>query len=76
MRYLSVKAHLIPNPRHQFVFHAGMSGFWLMTIFIAPFIHTFQGINNLPALLIMEVSLYSNFATEFGAIAAAQTNIV
>ena len=71
----SLKIQLIPNPKHQLAFHTFMSGFWLIMMIIIPFIHTFQGSSNLAALLIMEVSLYANFATEFGSIAATQASV-
>jgi len=72
IRFVSVKSHIMPSARHQLAFHGGMSVFWLLAMAAVPFMPTFQGIASLPALLIMEVSLYANFATEFGAISATQ----
>lgn len=63
------------NPESQVKFHTVMSYFWLVAMAIVPFFKTFQGASNLPALLIMEVSLYANFATEFGSISAAQSSL-
>lgn len=56
------------------LFHIFMSYAWLACMVVIPFMHTFQGASNLPALLIMEVSLYANFATEFGSIDAARAS--
>ncbi len=56
-------------------FHTVMSYVWLVAMVAVPFIPSFQGLSNLAALLIMEVSLYANFATEFGAVDASKASV-
>lgn len=75
LTHLSVKSKVLPSAQHQLAFHSAMSVFWLVAMVIIPFLHTFQGGANVAALLIMEVSLYANFATEFGSIAASQASV-
>lgn len=52
------------NETAQFRFHMCMAFFWILCMFIVPFIGGFK--HQIAALLIMEVSLYANFATEYG----------
>jgi hypothetical protein len=76
--YTSLKGKLIPNPKHQLAFHTFMSIFWLVAMVFVPFLSTFRNWHDstiLAALLIMEVSLYANFATEFGAVSSSQAAV-
>lgn len=59
---------LAVDPRWQFCFNAFFSIFWLCAMAFVTTLHTFQGANNLPALLIMEVSLWANFISHYGAL--------
>jgi hypothetical protein len=61
------------DARVQVRFHLSAAYFWLFSMVGVLFVPTFKG--NFAALLIMEVSLYANFSTEYGALAAAQTNV-
>jgi hypothetical protein len=61
------------DARTQVRFHLIMAWFWLGGMVATLFIPTFHG--QMAALLIMEVSLYANFSTEFGALAAAQASL-
>lgn len=56
------------DPHVQYRFHQSFMFFWLIAIagvWFAPAFH------DVAARLIMEVSLYANFATDFGAMSAA-----
>lgn len=61
------------DARTQARFHLVMAYIWLGSMFVVLFIPAFH--NQLAALLIMEVSLYANFATEFGSLSAAQSSL-
>ncbi len=63
------------DAKTQAKFHLFMAWFWLLAMGIVPFMPTFQGVAQLAALLIMEVSLYANFATEFGSLSASQASL-
>lgn len=66
---------LLRGPRARVYFHTTASWAWLITMVVVPCLGAFHGAAQLPALLIMEVSLYANFATEFGAIDAARASV-
>lgn len=61
------------DAKTQARYHLIMSYAWLLSMIVTPFMSAFHG--QIAALLIMEVSLYANFATEFGALAAAQASL-
>lgn len=64
--------HKIGNdPRWQFHIHGVFTTLWVASMLVAPFLPAFRGGHNLSALLIMEVSLWANAATHFGAMSAA-----
>lgn len=63
------------NARAQARFHLFLTWVWIIAMVAIPFLDTFRGAQNLGALLIMEVSLWANFATHFGALSAAQASM-
>ena len=64
-------AHKIQtDPAWQFRFNGSFVIVWAIAMVGVLFLPTFWGVANLPALLIMEVSLWANFATHFGAMSA------
>lgn len=57
--------------RTQYKFHLIATWIWLVAMIVVPFIiHPHTG-EQWVSLIILEVSLYANFATEFGAMSAA-----
>jgi hypothetical protein len=56
------------DPKWQFVFNALFTTFWLIAMIFVLFLPTFHGSANTPALLIMEVSLWANFISHYGAL--------
>jgi hypothetical protein len=58
------------DPKWQFTFNAFFSVFWLIVMGIIVYLPTFRGPQNLAALLIMEVSLWANFISHYGALGA------
>lgn len=63
------------DAKTQAKFHLTMAWLWIIAMVATPFLPAFQGLSNVAALLIMEVSLYANFATEFGSLSAAQASL-
>ena len=61
------------NPLYQLRLHWSGVIVWLIVMVYVPFMGAFQ--HNVPALLIMEVSLYANLVTHFGAISGAEAAI-
>jgi hypothetical protein len=59
---------ILKDPGKQYRFNVGMCWAWGLSMLGILFVPTFRGEANLPALLIMEVSLWANFATHFGAL--------
>ena len=53
----------------QYRFHRLWAIFWFATMLVVPFFHTLR--TSIPALLILEASLWANFATHFGGMSAA-----
>lgn len=76
-----MKWHTILHPRFiralendarvQARFHQRMSYVWLVVMVLVCFIHIFN--YSAAVLFLIEISLYSNFSTEYGALAAAQS---
>lgn len=62
------------SAREQARFHLVMAYFWLLTMGAAPFAFPPHDTPTLVQLLILEVSLYANFATEFGALGGSQAS--
>lgn len=62
------------NAHWQFRFHGIFTVAWFFSMFVAPFIPTFAG--NVAGLVLVEVSLWANFATHFGAMSSALSAIV
>lgn len=58
------------DPFVQFKFHSVMACIWLIGILTIPFIPALYG-HGIAALIIEEISLYANFATEYGSMSAA-----
>lgn len=59
------------DAKTQYKFHLAATWFWFATLLVLPFIiHPHSG-EQWVSLIILEVSLYANFATEFGAMSAA-----
>jgi len=56
------------DPHVQYRFHQSFMFFWLLCIFGVWFLPAFH---DMASRLIMEVSLYANFSTDFGAMSAA-----
>lgn len=63
------------DARTQVKFHVTMTWFWAATMVAAPAAFWPTSIPALIQLLILEVSLYANWATEFGALAASQASL-
>lgn len=57
------------DPKTQYRFHRAWALFWFTTMLIVPFFNSLR--SSIPALLILEASLWANFATHFGAMSAA-----
>lgn len=57
------------DPAVQYRFHQSFMFFWIVAMVGVAFIPAFH--HNVASLLIMEVSLYANFATDFGAMSSA-----
>jgi hypothetical protein len=62
------------DARTQARFHLVMAWFWLFTMVAAPAAFWPHNLQELIQLLILEVSLYANFATEFGALSGSQAS--
>ena len=62
------------NAQEQAKFHLTMAYFWLFTMGAAPLAFPPHDTPTFVQLLILEVSLYANFATEFGALAGSQAS--
>lgn len=63
------------NARTQARFHQVMAWFWLLSMVGVLFIDHPHTNADIVALVILEVSLYANFATEFGALSASQASV-
>ncbi len=61
------------DARTQVRFHIRMAWVWAICMVILPFIPVLYG-HALAALIIQEISLYANWATELGALSAAQAS--
>ena len=57
------------NAKTQYKFHRAWAIFWFATMLVVPFFSTLR--TSIPALLILEASLWANFATHFGGMSAA-----
>src|SRR5690349_16193966 len=57
------------DPQTQYRFHLSATWFWMFCILSTPFVAAFR--DNLLGMLIMEVSLWANAATHFGAMSSA-----
>jgi len=62
------------DAKTQARFHQVMSYVWLLTIVVTPVVFWPHSTTSLVQLLILEVSLYANFATEYGALSASQAS--
>lgn len=62
------------DPKAQYRFHQIASSFWFLTMIGTPFFPSLYS-NSLGILVVLEVSLYANFATEFGSMSAAEAAI-
>ncbi len=62
------------DAKTQVKFHIIMAWVWFAVGCLIPFFPVLYGYA-LPALLIQEISLYANWATELGALAAAQASL-
>lgn len=58
------------NPYTQFRFHTVMACIWLLSMMAIPFFPSLYG-HGIAPLIIEEISLYANFATEYGSMSAA-----
>lgn len=66
--------HLIARgPQARVIFHTMAAWAWFVAMFIVPFVPDFRA--NWGTLAVLEVSLYANFATEFGSIDAARASM-
>ncbi len=63
------------DARTQVKFHVRMTWFWAATMLVAPLAFMPHDMQSLMQLLILEVSLYANWSTEFGALAASQASL-
>lgn len=63
------------DAKTQARFHQWMGYFWLSTMVLSPLVFPPTELSSFVQLLILEVSLYANFATEFGALTAAQASM-
>lgn len=86
MKILKLSHRLATDPQLQFKFHGFMTLFWLFVMLVVPFTpafgfmvhvqdqwssHTAIDAQKLAGLLIMEVSLWANAFTHFGAMSGA-----
>jgi 1,4-dihydroxy-2-naphthoate octaprenyltransferase len=62
--------HRVKDPAARYRFHVFMAWFWLATMVAVLFVHW----ESFGILAVMEVSLYANFATEFGAVDASKAS--
>lgn len=58
------------DPDTQLKFHTVMAVIWLVAMVGIPFVPALYG-HGVAPLIIEEISLYANFATEYGAMSAA-----
>lgn len=67
----SKEAHALEyDAKVQYQFHRVMALLWFLAMLVIPFFpSTYSG--SIGLLVVLEVSLYANFATEFGAMSAA-----
>jgi len=63
------------DARTQVKFHIFMAWIWAFTMLFTPFAFWPIEGNEFIQILILEVSLYANWATEIGALAAAQASL-
>ncbi len=80
-----MKFHILLHPKFidmlendgktQARFHQFMAYAWLAAMVLVPFVPAFGYAQHLGLLLLMEISLYANFATEYGALSAAQSSM-
>lgn len=63
------------DARTQVQFHLMAAWFWFMTMFFTPVLFPPKNKQDLVQMLILLVSLYANFATEYGSVAAAQASL-
>lgn len=59
------------DPKTQYNFHRIAAFIWVLAMIGVPFWGWLWG-HNVGILIILEVSLYANFATEFGSVSAAE----
>ena len=77
MRRIHPSVMMITNNVHnleydastQYKFHRAWALFWFLTMLVVPFFATLRV--SIAALLILEASLWANFATHFGGMSAA-----
>lgn len=50
----------------RYWFHLVAAIIWLICMLVTPFLDPYRGMAHLGIMLLMEVSLYANFTTEFG----------
>lgn len=62
------------NAREQTKFHLCMAYLWLLAMVVVVFIFPAHDPYSAGQLFIIEISLYNNFATEFGALAGSQAS--
>jgi hypothetical protein len=75
MRSLSYRIiERVKDPAVRYRYHIYATVFWVVMFFVMPFLPCFWGTSNLAALLIMEVSIYANASTEFGAIDSSKAS--
>lgn len=58
------------DPAVRYRFHVVMAAFWLVTMIVVPFVLRAE----LVPMLILEISLYANFSTEFGAMDSSKAS--
>lgn len=59
------------DARSQYKFHLIATWIWFLSLIVVPFLIHPHDAERWLTLLILEVSLYSNFSTEFGAMSSA-----
>lgn len=59
------------DPSVQYQYHKYATVVWLSAIFVVPFLSWIYN-HDLGILIIIEISLYANFATEFGSMASSE----
>lgn len=70
-RLLARKVHgLEYDPHIQYRFHQTFAILWFCALWVLPFFPKLYG-HSVSALIIQEISLWANFATDFGAMSAA-----